>query len=173
MKADELFEIRNDKPIVMFNKLIEKTECDFDENMKARLVNMSDAENDCYRLTFDFSEFEEYNKKHEKPNFRDHQDHPILTWSESRFYPANKLETFYIDHDSEIDFLQIIPEPLMSTSPETPHLDNLSKEIDIREEVEALAWVVDQFEKVLQGEIAANVEECLVHAHTILAKYEK
>lgn len=24
MKADELFEIRNDKPIVMFNKLIEK-----------------------------------------------------------------------------------------------------------------------------------------------------
>lgn len=61
----------------------------------------------------------------------------------------------------------------MTSDPEPPHLNNLNKEIDIPEEVEALAWVVDQFEKVLQGEKAANVEECLSHAHTILAKYEK
>ncbi|MCW3793980.1 hypothetical protein OM416_20505 [Paenibacillus sp. LS1] len=166
MKADELFEIRNDKPIVMFNKLIEKTESHFDENMKARLVNMSSAENDCYRLTFDFSEFEDYNKKHEKPNFYDDQQNPSLTWSESKFYPQNKIEIFYIDYESKIDFLQIIPALNMINKPEAPQLK-------IPEEVEALAWVVDQFEKVLQGEKAANVKDCLLRAHSILAKYEK
>ncbi|WP_372011381.1 hypothetical protein NBRC13296_12530 [Paenibacillus chitinolyticus] len=38
-------------------------------------------------------------------------------------------------------------------------------------EVNALRWVVDQFEKVLRGDKAGNVEECLSYAHTVLKKY--
>lgn len=173
MKANVLFEKRNEKPCVLFNENIEKLETDFDENMKARLIGMSLAENQCYRLTFDFSEFEEYNKQYEKPTFFDEHDNPTLTWSESRYYPANKLEVFFIDEDSEIDFLQIIPTLFTNNIPETINQQNLNQKISASEEVEALAWVVDQLEKVLQGEKAANVEECLLHARSILAKYNK
>ncbi|MET1174468.1 hypothetical protein [Paenibacillus amylolyticus] len=71
---------------------------------------MTDDGNGCYRLVFDFSEFENHNKVHEQPNYNDENRHPILKWSESKYYPENKLEVFFIDVDSEIDFLEILPQ---------------------------------------------------------------
>lgn len=156
MNAVELFEQRHSKPVVKFNHNIDNYDhIEFDQNMKARLIDMKD-EGDLYLLMFRFSEFAEYNKQFEVPNFNDAQLKPTLKWSETKHYSIDRVIRIYVDYDQEIDFLQICPDD--STVPE---------------EVEALAWVVDQFEKVLQGKKATNVEECLLRAHSILAKYNK
>lgn len=38
----------------------------------------------------------------------------------------------------------------------------------IEEYYDALAWVVDQFKKVLEGEKAGQVQECLSYAESLL-----
>lgn len=156
MKARELFELKQDKPVVMFNKNIDNYDhIEFDQHMKARLIDMKE-DGEFYLLMFGFWEFAEYNKQFEVPNFNDSNLEPTLKWSETTNYSPHSLIRIYVDYDQEINFLQICPD-----------------DFTVPEEVEALSWVVDQFEKVLQGKKAANVEECLLHAHSILAKYDK
>ncbi|MFB5759022.1 hypothetical protein [Paenibacillus medicaginis] len=156
MNGRELVDLINKKPVVKFTEKVEsEIECGFDDGMMARLVDFRDDGSGCFELKFDFSEFEQHNKRFEKINWYDKQGNPSLRWSETSFYPKNRIETFYIDYDTEINFLEIVTE----------------ERINDPEEIVALRWVVDQFEKVLCGEKAGNVEESLSFAHSVLNKY--
>ncbi|SEB27657.1 MULTISPECIES: hypothetical protein [unclassified Paenibacillus] len=105
MKSSDLFKLKKEKPIVVFTQKIDDYQTGFHEKMKARLVDMTDHVNGCYRLVFDLSEFENNNKVYEQPSYYDEKRNSVLRWSEIN---KNKLEVFFIDVDSEIDFLEIV-----------------------------------------------------------------
>lgn len=155
MKLNEFIELINKtKPVVRFNNKVETDfETGFDTGMMARAISFNYTDPDVVKIDFEFREFEEHNKNYEKSNWYDKQGNPTLKWSQTNFYPNSKIEDIYFTVGYDLDCFEIVDDV-----PET-------------EEINALRWVVEQFEKVLAGEKAGNVVECLSFANSVLKKY--
>lgn len=112
MNAKEFHRIvLNHQPVVSFNAKVEREfETGFDEDMMARAVTSTDDGNGCIKISFGFTQFESENKVLEKANWIDREGNATLKWSETNFYPKNKIEEIWFDYDYEIDCFQIIDE---------------------------------------------------------------
>lgn len=70
-----------------------------DERMRGRLIGINpseDADVEELRVTFDLSDFEEYNKSVAKHNWYDEDEKPSLTWFETKYYPEDGRVSFHI-----------------------------------------------------------------------------
>lgn len=83
--------------IVVFNKNVDKIESNFDVGMKARVIAIDVKEDDVWRVYFDFSEFNEYNKLRALPNYYDFDGKPTMTWWEKSYFPKNFKHEEYAD----------------------------------------------------------------------------
>ncbi len=75
--------------VVVFNEKTDIMESDFDIGMKARVLGIDLKDDDVWRVYFDFSEFNEYNKARAKPNYYDERGKPTLTWWDKSYFPKN------------------------------------------------------------------------------------
>ena len=87
------------QPIVTFKKS-PWDDSYLEPNMRARLAffEMMQA---TVKVVFDFSDFVEYNKKYERPDYYDDKQNPCLTATEANMVPANHRETVYFDPDED------------------------------------------------------------------------
>lgn len=86
--------------IVQVNGHIESFESDLDVGMRANVVAVELDSPDIYKITLDFSDFVEFNKRLEKPTYYDEHGQPTRRWSEATFYPENYVvEEFIGIHD--------------------------------------------------------------------------
>ena len=88
------------KTVKFLNK-IEEMEVNADPNQRARILSITgedlDSEDKCehvYIVTFDYSEFEEYNKKFASANFYDKNENPTLTAHEAGVYTQHEKAYF-------------------------------------------------------------------------------
>lgn len=101
---------------VKFNQSIEEYEVGFEDGMMATIHKIEF--DDIYRVIniyFDFSKYEEFNKKLMTANYYDDNGKPSLRWDETSFYPKNKIESCFFDYEIEPPFevtksCAIIPE---------------------------------------------------------------
>lgn len=82
---------------VQFKAPIEENEVGFEENMRAKVVEVSDEGDGCIKVIFDFSKHEEYNKEFMSPDYYDKNCQPTLKWFETNHYPEDKREDVYLD----------------------------------------------------------------------------
>ncbi|KJD43789.1 hypothetical protein QD47_20840 [Paenibacillus terrae] len=94
------------KPVVEFTEGAQNYES-FDPGMRARLVSMWRGEDECFGCEFDFSEFEGYNKSIETPIWVGKRNDESLKWSETLYYPKDKIVKFYIGEKEEEFFVLI------------------------------------------------------------------
>jgi hypothetical protein len=87
--------------IIEFTPEVEKDETMFDAGMRGRVTDYQIQHEDVVKITVDFSQFEEFNKQFEKATFYGKDGQANLKWSESPFYPNNKVEIIYVDLDIE------------------------------------------------------------------------
>lgn len=93
--------------VIVFNEFVEHGEYDYDTGMKCRVISADHDMNGDYhngtggtfKLTVDFSEFEEFNKSLMKPTYYDENHKPTLTWAESKYYPKNCQTHDYYSYD--------------------------------------------------------------------------
>jgi len=86
--------------VVQFNERCKREEVDFDVGMKARIIGVQPAENNCFRVLFDFKEFEEANKLLAQPGYWDKDGKPTLRWHETNHYPKDCKYDWYIGADA-------------------------------------------------------------------------
>lgn len=67
----------------------------FEEGMKARIKGIVCDGYGEYVVYFDFSEFEEYNKKLMKSDYYDKNGIPCLRWDQTSYYPKDLTEEVY------------------------------------------------------------------------------
>lgn len=75
-------------PVVRFKKQIEDMETYFDENMVARIVNVSHAHDDVFSFVFDVSAYNDYNAVYETANYYDKEGNACLTATEADMHPS-------------------------------------------------------------------------------------
>lgn len=82
---------------IQFTSNIEKTELDFDEGMKAVIIDLDfkDEQYDMVSIKVDFSKFEDYNIPRMKANYFDDKRNAKLKWKDMKFYPADKISDDY------------------------------------------------------------------------------
>lgn len=83
--------------------LIDEYEINFDAGMRARVIKV-DFKDDVWELLFDFSEFEECNKKFAQADFYDYNGQPVLKWHETPYYPKNKKENCFFCENMSLPF---------------------------------------------------------------------
>lgn len=77
--------------VVVFNSVVDDYEDYPEEGMKARIKQVSFDKNHeitecCHRITFDYGEFDEFNKVRETANYYDMEGRACLTAREAGFY---------------------------------------------------------------------------------------
>ena len=86
---------------VKFTSEIEEMSLNADPNQRARILSITgedldseDKREHVYIVTFDYSEFEEYNKKFASANFYDKNGNPTLTAREAGLYARHEKAYF-------------------------------------------------------------------------------
>ena len=99
------------KPVIEFNKLIEKYDYDPDAGMRFRIISCTKVdEYNCIWFKCDMSEFMDLNKQIAKPDWYDENNNPTLTWFESSFYPNDNIFDMCVGINDEDCLLDIISE---------------------------------------------------------------
>ncbi len=85
--------------VVVFNDIAEDYEDYPEAGMKARIKQVSfdrnhDVADRCHRITFDYGEFDAYNKVRETSNYYDLEGRACLTAREAGFY--KEVDTMFI-----------------------------------------------------------------------------
>jgi hypothetical protein len=86
---------------IQFTKKIEDMEAYPENGMRARIVSIDESDthspslhDHMYRITFDYSEFDDYNKALESSNYYDRMGVPCLTAREAGMYAPDELIYF-------------------------------------------------------------------------------
>lgn len=87
--------------VIKFNAEVDKHELEFDAEMLATVIDITDDDHECCKFWFDFSDFMEHNRKYMKPSFYDKDRVACLTWEESIFWPKNFKHSYFFDYDVE------------------------------------------------------------------------
>lgn len=88
-------------PVVEFRKGIEDIESYAESGMRARVVGTTEILGKDIKLSFDFSEFDDFNKAFEQSNYYDKKGKPTLTAREAGFYKG--VETYFFEAQDETD----------------------------------------------------------------------
>ena len=88
--------------VILFNRLVETTELDYDTGMKTRVVGYQDKGDGCFMLQTDFSEFQQYNEGLMKSNYYDKNGQPTLKWSETAYYRPTETHRDWFDWSVEV-----------------------------------------------------------------------
>lgn len=83
--------------VIQFTDKIEYVEAYPEIGMRARIISVKEQDTDCddleehlYAITFDYSEFDEYNKAFEKSNYYDRNGNACLTARQANFYKVTE-----------------------------------------------------------------------------------
>ena len=88
-------------PVVEFRKGIEEIESYAEAGMRGRATGICDDPDGDVRIQVDFTEFEEFNKQFEMPNYYDKMGFPSLTAHEAGLYKPTDAYYFYPKEDAE------------------------------------------------------------------------
>jgi len=94
---------------VEFTDYVEKHDMDFDKRQRAKVVDAHVDNDGVWRISLDFSYWEEYNKQFAKANWYDKDSNPTLKWHETRFYPKNCLTTIYYCPGEGKSLFNVVP----------------------------------------------------------------
>jgi hypothetical protein len=86
-------------PVVTFKKGMEEYECYPEKGMRARIIQALDEKDNTIKFTFDFSEFDEFNKQFESATYygKDGSD-KLITAREANYYTV-KDDIFFTPSD--------------------------------------------------------------------------
>lgn len=113
MQARDFWDIinRDDKPFVAFTEKqptltftqdIREYSTGLETGMMANLTHVAEKQ-DMIHIVCDLTNFETYNKTFEQPVYEGEQG-KFVRWSESFFYPENKIVEFFIEAKNELPF---------------------------------------------------------------------
>ncbi len=95
-------------PTVRFTKKIEDSGAYFEQNMKARLVEIQDEHTNMCAFVFDIASFKQYNQALETADYYDENGEPCLTATQSNNAP-NKVEDIYFMYEDDVaDWFDIV-----------------------------------------------------------------
>ncbi|MDO7787579.1 hypothetical protein [Desulforamulus aquiferis] len=90
------------QPTLTFNQDIREYSTGLENGMMASLTYVAEKQ-DMLHIVCDLTNFEAYNKTFELPVFEG-EDGKFVKWSESFFYPENKIVEFFVEGKNEIPF---------------------------------------------------------------------
>jgi len=98
---------------VQFTDFAEKADIEsFDPGMRAKVVEATlehaDTDDSYWKLVFDFTFWEEYNKGLSRPNWYGKNGEPNVKWHESPFYPKGCIETIYYSPDGKNQLIELL-----------------------------------------------------------------
>ena len=106
MKMSDLIEKYHTgfRPVIAFTSKIGELETIFDGGMKARIKSISVHHDNIINITFDMTEFDEFNRVYEQPNYWDKNRTATLTAREAGHYPENGREGVYFVETDECEY---------------------------------------------------------------------
>jgi len=118
--------------VIVFNSKTDY-EIDFDDGMKARVVNII-PDDQCHRVFVNFSEFEEYNCNLMLPNYYDSNGQPTEKWCAQSHYPKDGKTDFWVSFVDDRDHKTLVELPFDLTVDRFPTvqecLDALERTLD-------------------------------------------